>query len=300
MPTHPFISVIVPVYNGEQYIEKCLTSLINQSYPKDRYEIIVVNNNSEDRTVELAEPFNVLVLDENKRSSYAARNRGIEHAQGEIIAFIDVDCVATESWLGQASEAFVTANIKFLSGKVEFMTENKLKTWGYYDVNSYLNQEQSAKIGHAVTANFFVHKDLFTIVGLFNGELRSGGDGEWSRRALKVGYPVTYDERVIVYHPVRNSFVEIAGKSYRIGFGKGQMARKNKDFKFMFHWRHLVPPARKFFRLVMNDEKLKYRIAFLIKMQCTALFLQIMYNMGKWAGYLKVHKNRVSSHEHNA
>ena len=95
----PFVSVIVPVYNGAGTIDQTIESLLKQTYPHPRYEILVVNNASTDNTKDIVESFLLgsggrvrCVYEEKKGISYA-RNSGIEQAQGEIIAFTDDDCV---------------------------------------------------------------------------------------------------------------------------------------------------------------------------------------------------------------
>jgi glycosyltransferase involved in cell wall biosynthesis len=100
MSTQPFVSVVIPVYNGADTIEELLLSLLAQNYPGDRYEIIVVDNGSRDNTCEIVGKYLVTLLKEwEKRGAAAARNKGIREAQGDIIAFIDADCVADRNWL---------------------------------------------------------------------------------------------------------------------------------------------------------------------------------------------------------
>lgn len=99
--THwPFVSVVVPVYNGGDTIDELLQSLVAQTYPGDRYEIIVVDNNSQDDTPQRVQRHPVNLLYEREiQSSYAARNRGARAASGEIVAFTDAACVAHPDWL---------------------------------------------------------------------------------------------------------------------------------------------------------------------------------------------------------
>jgi glycosyltransferase involved in cell wall biosynthesis len=81
----PFISVVVPVYNGDRIIGNCVESLLNQSYPKDNYEIIVVDNGSTDNTRAIIKKYPVkMLIEDSIKSSYAARNKGIKHAKGEV------------------------------------------------------------------------------------------------------------------------------------------------------------------------------------------------------------------------
>jgi glycosyltransferase involved in cell wall biosynthesis len=99
---HPYVSVIIPIYNGEEDIPDLIACLRSQTYPKNSVEYLLVNNNSQDRTDELlqaaakeltADGFNIKVLLQDKiQSSYAARNLGIREAKGEILLFTDTDC----------------------------------------------------------------------------------------------------------------------------------------------------------------------------------------------------------------
>ncbi len=99
------ISIIVPVHNNEMTIDSLLDSLLNQSYPNDKYEIIMVDNNSSDNTRKIISNYPVTLLDEqNIQSSYAARNRGVRGAKGKILAFTDGDCIPDRYWIATGIE----------------------------------------------------------------------------------------------------------------------------------------------------------------------------------------------------
>src|SRR3990170_2881853 len=116
---HPMVSIIVPVFNGENAIEECIQSLLDQDYPRDKYEIIIVDNNSKDGTGEIIKRYPVLYLLEDEiQSSYAARNKGIGYAQGEIFAFTDSDCVASKNWLKEAMLLFRNERVGCVIGEV--------------------------------------------------------------------------------------------------------------------------------------------------------------------------------------
>ncbi len=98
--TYPRVSIIVPVLNGADEIDRLLTSLVALDWPREQLEILVVDNGSSDGTAAVAARYPVRVLEETEvTSSYAARNRGLAEARGDWVAFTDVDCVADPGWL---------------------------------------------------------------------------------------------------------------------------------------------------------------------------------------------------------
>ena len=83
------ISVIVPVYNSGKYLERCVKALLNQDYPKSDYELIFIDNGSTDDSVAIMKGHPELrTLSEKSPGSYAARNRGITQAKGDILALL--------------------------------------------------------------------------------------------------------------------------------------------------------------------------------------------------------------------
>ena len=123
----PNISVLIPAYNEESFISKCLESVKSQSYPVDRYEIIVMDNGSTDRTKEIAESMGVRVLNAEGLRIGGVRNLGAEVAEGEIFAYIDADCIAQPNWLFNGSEFLSgVSNVAAVGGRC-FLPNNS--TW---------------------------------------------------------------------------------------------------------------------------------------------------------------------------
>ena len=100
-------SIIVPAYNEEKLLPKCLESLVNLDYDKNEFEIILVNNNSQDRTREIALSFSgVKAIDEPKQGNVFALIRGCREARGEILVFTDADTQAPKDWLKKFEKAY--------------------------------------------------------------------------------------------------------------------------------------------------------------------------------------------------
>jgi glycosyltransferase involved in cell wall biosynthesis len=112
------ISVVIPVYNEEKYIGACLDSLLKQSDPAD--EIIVVDNNSTDNTVEIVKKYPVKLLIEKTQGTTYARNRGFNEAKYEIIARTDGDTILPKNWIKRIKKCFENEKIMGVSGPAEF------------------------------------------------------------------------------------------------------------------------------------------------------------------------------------
>lgn len=112
------VSVIIPAYNEEKYIGKCLLSLVKQEVLPD--EIIVVDNNSTDKTVEICKKFPVRIVKEKTQGMIAARNRGFDEAKYEIIARCDADVILPKDWIKRIKQSFGKKPIDGLCGPVAY------------------------------------------------------------------------------------------------------------------------------------------------------------------------------------
>jgi glycosyltransferase involved in cell wall biosynthesis len=245
----PQLSVIIPVYNNSSGLRKVLWSLVNQDFDKILYEIIVSDNGSTDKTLDVAKEYADeypqlvrYVIEDKIQSSYAARNKGIQIAQGDILAFTDSDCVPCESWLTEGCKALRKDNASMIAGRIEFtFKESQPNIWEYFDAAGKLNQKSYVEgAGFGATANLFVRKEMFKEYGMFLSELESGGDYEFGRRLTQVGEPLKYSEEALVFHPARPGFRSKLAKSKRIAKGQKNLARMGLLDHGQLNWRQLL------------------------------------------------------------
>ena len=215
----PGITVIVPVYNDEHRIGLLMESLLQQDYPSDLVEIIVIDNQSTDRTIECVRRYPVTLLEETtERSSYAARNKGIQHAKHGILAFIDSDCIASPDWLREGVRILVEQDADLVGGKVQFFFSKCRTAAEIYDSLTYLKFESSIRERKTCgTANLFVSSDAFKKVGLFPA-VKSGGDVQWTGMASQQGLRLAFAPKAVVRHPAR-MLGSLLQKGYRVGCG---------------------------------------------------------------------------------
>jgi glycosyltransferase involved in cell wall biosynthesis len=155
----PFISVVIPAYNEERYLPACLKSLQKQTYPSDRYEIILADNNSNDKTSEIAKKYGAKVIKEKRQGHVFALGAGIHAAKGEIIAATDADTIVNHDWLELIENAFRDKEVVAITGAAYYHTPNK-KREKYLGKISYYGYLIYQKFHFAVGKPFLAGNNL--------------------------------------------------------------------------------------------------------------------------------------------
>ncbi len=245
----PSVSVIVPVYNAERDAAGLIESLLEQDYPRELTEIIIIDNNSNDKTLEVISKFSVKILKENDiQSSYAARNKGIENACGEVLAFTDSDCIAEKGWLSGGIRQMVESDADLAGGNVVFyFSRDKTPAEIYDSLTNMQNEKNIRDRKVAKTANLFVKAEVFKNIGCFPSEVKSGGDVQWTSLASEKGFRLVYASDAIVRHPARK-LSELIKKQKRVGVGLADiMISQNRNYFSRLHagLGYLKPPRLK-------------------------------------------------------
>ena len=222
--TDPVISVIVPVWNDEKRIGQCIEALKRQSLDADLFEIVIVDNGSTDETASVVAGYaGVTLLHEPQPGSYAARNAGLAHARGEYVAFTDSDCIPERDWLKLGLNAIQDRpDIGIVAGRVAFCEPVGAYSRACLNFERHLSmrQDENARDGVAITANWFSRRNVLLENGAFDATLKSGGDHKLSRAISRRGLKVVYLETAVVVHPARAQVAEVTGKIRRVVGGR--------------------------------------------------------------------------------
>ncbi len=226
----PFVTVVVPALNEASTIAAHLESLLGQTYPRDRYEVVLVDNGSTDDTAAIAARFPVRILHESVRSAYVARNKAIRDSEGEYLAFTDADCIALPNWLESLVAAAQKTGALLVAGQIDYKLKhdnlaNQFMLLRYSPETRRMNIE---RFHCAPTGNLLVGRALFDRFGTFD-PLATASDDEFSKRMAANGYPPLFASDAVVVHmcDLRNS--EYLLRSFHLRFGQAYFdARKNR------------------------------------------------------------------------
>ena len=213
----PLVSVIVPHYHDLGGLGRCLAGLAAQTYRADRFEIVVADNASPEgrEAVEAIVAGRARLVVVPEKGAGPARNGGVAVAGGDVLAFIDSDCVPEPDWLRAGVEALDRGD--FAGGRVRVLIETPGKprpTEAFEAVFAFDNRRYVESMGFTVTANLFCPRALFSKVGGFRVGVSE--DLEWSLRARACGYRIVYAPLAVVGHPARRSWDELIAKWRRL------------------------------------------------------------------------------------
>jgi cellulose synthase/poly-beta-1,6-N-acetylglucosamine synthase-like glycosyltransferase len=232
--SNPMVTIVIPTRNNGNEIGRCLRSIAKNEYP--RYEVIVVDSHSQDRTVEIAEEYGCRVLYENVGTRAAAINVGAEGARGNYVAFTDADAVVDKAWLfnllGPLKDPLVgaTTGSQLVPEDGPFFTRCLFKGWETFLGGGTLHAMSSDRIksvDHPVGVNSMVRKDILRELGRVSEDLITAEDVELGCKIRNRGYRVLYVPNAVVWH------YRIAGPwkhfehMFKYGMGRAQLLRKN-------------------------------------------------------------------------
>ncbi|MDO6442519.1 glycosyltransferase family 2 protein [Marinobacter sp. 2_MG-2023] len=193
----PYFSIVIPAYNEEEHIGSCLQSIFNSDYDCAQYEVIVVDNGSQDRTYEIA--INIgqaRVFELTEGNVGAVRNYGAAKARGQILVFIDADCLMDRNWLSRA-EKLIEEKPNCVYGGAAKLSKNA--TW----IERFWLLERKGNPTlpkHLIGASTVLSKTIFREVGGFSEAMTSGEDTELHQILVSKGISIIIDHTFDIIH----------------------------------------------------------------------------------------------------
>jgi GT2 family glycosyltransferase len=235
--TQRSVSVVIPAYNEEKLIAKCLESIIQTKYPL--LEIIVVDDCSTDRTVQAASKYNLTLVKRVHRGGIAAaRNDGIKVARSEVVAFVDADCTVELDWLDLLTSHFVDANVAGAGGIIGAKHSGLTATYrSFRERESWSDAQTPTHVMFLPGGNScYLTRVLREIGGFDSAFARPRGHEalEIGHRLRKRGFVLIGDPRAVVWHGHEDSLRSWAQTTFGLGYSA---------ISFLFRRRFLDFPA---------------------------------------------------------
>jgi glycosyltransferase involved in cell wall biosynthesis len=212
---NPLISVIIPHLNQNIELERCLESIHNQTFDNGSVEVIVIDNGSRTMPRKTCASFKAVRLAKEVISGPGpARNKGVALSRGQILAFIDADCIADSRWLGAIAREVRNGGRYIIGGDVRIAICNPQRPTAleaYESIFSYRQKEYIERHSFSGTGNLAMLRSIYDAIGPFSGP-EIAEDRDWGRRAKRKGFSIDYVPDMIVCHPARQSFAELSVK----------------------------------------------------------------------------------------
>jgi cellulose synthase/poly-beta-1,6-N-acetylglucosamine synthase-like glycosyltransferase len=213
--------VIVPVRDGEPTIADCLDAILATDFPAERREILVVDNGSSDGTADLIQSRPVRYLREPRRGVSNARNHGIAESTGEILAFVDADCLVEPQWLTELVRPFEDQEIGSVAGDLQHVAPTTaaerqsarlLGNWQRFAFTS--------NPAYPITANAAYRRDVIERIGTFDPHMTRAQDVELGLRFQeRSGRRLAYAEKATARH--RNRTTQLGFFRQQLGWAYG-------------------------------------------------------------------------------
>jgi glycosyltransferase involved in cell wall biosynthesis len=228
LPAKPTVSIVIPARNSADTVGDTLRALDRQIGP-GALEVIVVDNGSTDGTTDVARAFGATVLEEPTPGPSAARNRGLHHASGDIVAHVDADTVPTRQWLGAIASPFDDPDVLLVAGR-NISYPPRTAAERYVAASGLIETERAVSrpvFPFSPSMNMAVRRDAALGIGGWSEDLRTGEDVDFSFRLRRArGCTIEYAADAIVFHRNRNDDDALRRQAWTYGEGAASLYRK--------------------------------------------------------------------------
>jgi len=224
------ISIVVPARNAAGTIGGCVQSLLEQSVPRERYEVIVVDDGSTDETRQLVERSGATLIPQAQEGPAAARNKGVSVSKGDIVLFTDADCVPEANWVAEMVRSFEDGEIAGVKGVYRTRQGGIIPRFVQCEYEE--RYEQMAKqrwIDFIDTYSAGYRREIFLAEGGFDTRYPSASveDQEFSFRLAERGHKMVFNPRAVVYHQHPATLTAYFTRKFNIGYWKVMVLRRH-------------------------------------------------------------------------
>ncbi|MBU2564045.1 glycosyltransferase [Patescibacteria group bacterium] len=217
---YPSVTILIPIKNVAKYIKECLDALINQNYPHDKYEIWLLDNNSNDGTLKIVANYpknKVRVIQTGIDSPPIKYNKILPSIKNEIIGLVDGDANVDKEWLKKTVEQLKDPKTAGATGVILTANSKKLipRIIGYELQDRY--EKMPKEIKRAATMHIVYKKKIIEEIGGFNEKLKTGYDAEIGHRINNAGYKIIFVKDAKVWHNHRETLKAFFKQQYEYG-----------------------------------------------------------------------------------
>jgi len=247
MTEWPFVSVVIPMRNEEKHIARCIDSVLAQDYPPDRFEVIVVDGDSDDgsRAILASYGQRLRVLRNPARIVPTAMNIGIRAARGEIIARVDAHTTLEPDYLRRGVETLLRTGADNVGGPMRTVGGGTVAEGiaramdSPFGIGAYFHFATEDREADTVYMGMWPRR-TFEKIGLFDEELVRNQDDELNYRLRKAGGKVFLTVSMRSHYQNRQNYKALARQFFHYGLWKVRVLQKHPR---QMSWRHFVPPA---------------------------------------------------------
>lgn len=291
------VSVVIPAYNSQETIGRCVESVLRNTYVD--FEVIVVDDGSLDRTSVIVgavkdQRLKLHVVSGNKGPSYA-RNQGVRLAEGVIVLLLDADSFVDDDWIQCHAALHEVCSADIIGGSVIGIHKTPFGKADYFCSSCCSipgSGDYFLKNRFLITNNMSIRKELFGKIGYFDETLRAGEDVDFCARAIKNNAKIYFNAKVVIYHFDRDCLGSFLAHQKKWAAQQIKVRLKQKlDFWWLFprgyrsSYFYIIPVAL-LFTCYIACRWLKYRPS--------VLFYVPLIFMGKWYQAIEI-KNFLKS-----
>lgn len=242
------VSIVIPAFNAGRSIPKAIQGCLDQDYPKENLEIIVVDDGSTDDTRKIVQAYPVIYIAQRNQGPAKARNTGWIQAKGDIICFIDSDCIPERNLISKLTENYTSDEIGAVGGSYGIANIQSLLADCIHREIVYRHSRMLQNVQALGSYNLSVRKSVLEEIGGFNEEYKmaSGEDNDLSYRILKKHYLLIFDKDAIVFHYHPDKLVKYLKSQFWHGYWRVKLYREHPDMvkgdDYSNLWDYIQPP----------------------------------------------------------